>query len=435
MKSFFALLGVVALASGAVVTDIEIQPKDSNTQISFISDAPLTPSIYTLKNPDRLVVELTGAVWTLPGYSFPDVNRGGVNKISATTFTKRPDFLRVVIEMAGPYSYLTGVEDNNFILTLLTGTTSPFETWRASKTEGVTTPVVETTPPTAPGQRRVVPRVGLISLDLENADILTVLRALADYSGQNIVAGKEVKGNVTVRLHNVPWKKALEVILKATDLSYREDKNIIRVDYAKNLEKQDLDLPIKSVVYRLQFADARETEDQIKQILSSKGKVKTDIRSNAIVVNDVAPIQDKVKALIKKLDIEPSQVEIAVRVIDIDHSKTNELGIDWTLKGLETRILRGEITSNITPTVVGFGKVNIGRVAALANLDANIRILESQGKTKTLANPRIVALNNRQARILGGKRFSVTVLDERGNPVTRFYEAGTKLEVTPTINS
>ena len=420
-------------ASSAVITDIEVRPKDSNTQVTFFSDAPLAPSIYSLKNPDRLVVELTGAVWTLPGYSFPDINRGGINRLSATTFTKRPDFLRVIIEMAGPYSYLTSVEDNNFILTLLTGITTPFEIWRASKAK-VAPPIVEPSPPVAP-KERIRPRVGVISLDLEGADILTVLRALADYSGVNIVAGKDVKGTVTVRLHNVHWKKALEVILKATDLAYREEKNIIRVDYAKNLEKQDLDLPIISVVYRLRFADAKETEDQVKQILSGKGKIKTDIRSNSIVVNDVAPIQEKVKALIKKLDIKPQQVEIAVKVIDIDHSKTSALGIDWTLKGLESRLLRAEITSNVTPSVVGFGRVNIGRVDALANLNANIRILESKGLTKTIANPRIVAINNRKAKILGGKRFSVTVLDERGNPVTRFYEAGTKLEVTPTINS
>ncbi|RKX70946.1 hypothetical protein DRP53_03335 [candidate division WOR-3 bacterium] len=434
MKRSFCLLCLATIVYGAVITDIEIRPKDSNTQLTFLSDAPLAPSIYTLKNPDRLVVEFTGVVWTLPGYTFPDINLGGINRISATTFTKRPDFLRVIVEMAGPYSYLTGIEGNNFVLTLLTGTTTPFEVWRASRAK--TAPaVVEEAPPSPPVKRRVTPRRGLISLDLENADILTVLRALADYAGVNIVAGKDVKGNVTVRLHNVPWKKALEVILKATDLSYREDRDVIRVDYAKNLEKQDLDLPVASVVYRLQFADAKETEEQIRQILSSKGKVKTDVRSNSVVVTDVAPIQEKVKALIKKLDVEPQQVEIAVRVIDIDHSKTNELGIDWTLKGLETRILRGEITSNVAPSIVGFGRVNIGRVDALANLDANLRILESQGLTKTLANPRIVALNNREAKILGGKRFSVTVLDERGNPVTRFYEAGTKLEVTPTINS
>jgi type IV pilus assembly protein PilQ len=244
-----------------------------------------------------------------------------------------------------------------------------------------------------------------------------------------------VSGNVTVRLHNVPWRQALEIILKSSGYAYREEGKVIRVDTGENLEKQDLDLPLVSRVYKLEFADPGEVGNQATRLISSKGKATPDARTNSIVVYDVEPVQEKVRKLISILDSPTPQVEIAVKVVDIDAALSRGLGIRWTVKGLQSRIVQGDITVNRNPAVAGYGVFNVGTVPNLAQINATLQILETEGKTKTVAAPRITAVNNRTASILGGKKFSVTVLDERGNPIVQFFEVGTKLSVTPHINS
>jgi type II secretory pathway component HofQ len=126
-----------------------------------------------------------------------------------------------------------------------------------------TTPMVEPTKPAVPTPKPPTTVTGRpISVDLEDADILSVLRLLSEYAGVNIVAGKDVTGTVTVRLHNVPWRQALEIILKASGFAYREDPGVIRVDTAENLDKQDYDLPLTSKVYKLEFADPDGMQDK-----------------------------------------------------------------------------------------------------------------------------------------------------------------------------
>ncbi len=273
------------------------------------------------------------------------------------------------------------------------------------------------------------------SCDFEDADILTVLRAIGEYYGVNIVAGKDVKGTVTVRLHNVPWRQALEIILKASGYAYREDPGIIRVDTAENLDKQDYDLPVSSKIYKLEFADPKKMLDKITAMLSPKGKANVDDRTNSIVVTEVDPIHLKITQLVKLLDTPTPQVEIFCKVVDIGVSTSQALGIQWTLTGLETRIVRASVEMPVEPTVVGYGQFNIGTVPSLAQINSIIAILEEDNKAQTISAPRISAADNENARILGGQRFGIPTRDISGNTIIQFYTVGTKLEVTPHINS
>lgn len=436
MRNVVILALLISLASGATLQDLILLSEDLNTKFVIESDGPFVANSFSLKNPPRIVVDCSGVSSPLVGAKYV-VNRGGIQEISVTGFAEQPDLVRVVGKLDGDYSYLTLVEENNFTLTLLTGATSSFPEWRASRAEKIAAAPAEkvTTPPVPQAKPATTVTGRPISIDLENADILTVLRALSEYAGVNIVAGKDVKGTVTVRLHNVPWRQALDIILKASGYAFREDPGVIRVDTADNLDKQDYDLPVSSKIYKLEFADPDEMLDKVKAMLSPKGKANVDKRTNSIVVTEVTPIHEKIEQLVKILDTPTPQVEIMCRVVDVDAQSSQGLGIQWTLKGLESRILRAEVSANPQPSIVGYGIFNIGTVPSLAQVNAIITMLEETGKAQTVSAPRISAVDNEEAKILGGQRFGLPTRDISGNTIIQFYEVGTKLEVTPHINS
>lgn len=439
MRNILILTLLISLASGALINDLHVVSEGVNTKLLVKADAPFVANSFTLKNPPRIVVDCSGVTSSLVGKKF-SVNRGGLKELSVTGFNEQPELIRIVGTMDNDYSYLTLTEGNDFAVTILTGLVSSFPGWQTTGADMVVAPPTATPPTVAPPVTTTKP-IGTvtgrpISIDLENADILTVLRALSEYAGVNIVAGKDVKGTVTVRLHNVPWRQALEIILKASGFAYREDPGVIRVDTADNLDKQDYDLPLSSKIYKLEFATPQKMLDKIEAMLSPKGKANVDQRTNALVVTEVDPIHQRIQQLVKLLDTPTPQVEILCKVVDMDASSSRGLGINWTLKGLESRIMRADVSSGPEESaIVGYGIFNIGTVPSLAQVNAIISMLEETGKAQTISAPRISAVDNEEAKILGGQRFGIPTRDLSGNTVIQFYTVGTKLEVTPHINS
>lgn len=434
MKFLLTILSIISLLNGVVIKDVIVKSEGVNTKLILEADGSFIANAFSLKDPSRMVVDCSGVSSNLVGKTYT-VNAGGIKQISLTGFTGQPDLIRVVAQLNQDYSFLTATEGNNFVVTLLTGLTAPIPQWQAAAAQATASAPTETPPPVVTSRPPVSITGRPISIDLENADILTVLRALSEYAGVNIVAGKDVKGTVTVRLHNVPWHQALEIILRAAGYAYREDPGVIRVDTAENLDKQDFDLPLISNIYKLEFASPGEMLSKIQAMLSPKGKANVDERTNSVVVTEVEPIHNKIKQLVKLLDTPTPQVEIMVKVVDVDASHSQGLGINWTLKGLESRLLRADLTSNPNPAIAGYGVFNIGSVPSFAQVSATINLLEEKGKANTISAPRVSAVDNKRASILGGQRFGIPTRDMAGNTVIQFYTVGTKLEVTPHINS
>jgi len=434
MRNILILTLLISLAGGAVIQDLVVISEGVNTKLVIESDAPFVANSFTLKDPSRIIVDCSGVTSPLIGKKYA-VNRGGIKDLSITGFAEQPDLVRVVGTLDSDYSFLTLTEENNFVVTILSGLVTSFPQWQASGGQ-IISAAPKAAGPAVPTPRPTATVTGQpISFDLENADILSVLRLLSEYAGVNIVAGKDVKGTVTVRLHHVPWRQALEIILKASGYAYREDPGIIRVDTAENLDKQDYDLPLSSKIYKLEFANPDKMLDKIQAMLSPKGKANVDIRTNSVVVTEVDPIHLRIEQLVKLLDTPTPQVEIMARVVDMDITASRSLGIEWTLKGLETRILRADLSSNVEPSIVGYSVFNVGTVPSLAQLDVAIKMLEESGKAQTISAPRISAVDNQDASILGGQRFGIPTRDISGNTIIQFYTVGTKLEVTPHINS
>lgn len=433
MRNLMILALVISLAGGAVIQDFIVVSEGMNTKIIVKADAPFVANSFSLRNPPRVVIDCSGVTSTLTGNKYT-VNSGGVQEISVTGFAEQPDLLRVVGKLDGDYSFLTLTEGNDFSVTLLTDLAAPFPMWQASAAAVAAAPAEEVGVPVQPAKQTMTTERPF-SCDFENADILTVLRAIGDYYGVNIVAGKDVKGTVTVRLHNVPWRQALDIILKASGYAWREDPGVIRVDTADNLDRQDYDLPVSSKIYKLEFADPKKLLDKVTAMLSPKGKANVDERTNSIVVTEVDPVHQKIEQLVELLDTATPQVEILAKVVDISAQASQALGIQWTLQGLEGRMFRTEVDVNAEPEIIGFSNWNIATVPTLAQIDAMLIMLEEEGKAQALSAPRISAVDNEKARILGGQRYGIPTRDISGNTVIEFYEVGTILEVIPHINS
>lgn len=307
-------------------------------------------------------------------------------------------------------------------------------------------PVREIVAPPKPPVARppVAPRERTVSLDLEDADLLTVLRAMADYAGKNIVAGSEVKGTVTVRLRNVTWTRAFEEILRATGFGYIEESGIIRVASPARLQSEQQEReagqPLVSKIYQLEFTTASEIQGPLGKTLSSRGHIETDERTNALVVTDVASAHERVQDLINILDTRTPQVEIVARIVEVNTSSVRDLGIEWHLTNLASAPANVE-TKNIDMVPWGVtppasaGTVVLGTLRSFAKLDATLLSLEYNNKAQTISNPRITSVNNKSAKIVGGKKIPISLRDVSGNTVTQMYTIGIVLQVTPHINS
>jgi len=322
-----------------------------------------------------------------------------------------------------------------------------------------------------------------ISLDFKDADIGSVLRVLSLKSNVNIVTGPEVTGLVTVRLDNVPWEKALEVILRTYDYVYERDGNIIRVTTRDKMKLE----PVETKTFILNYSKATEIQASIMDMLSERGKVKPSERTNMVVVTDIPTNLYRIGEVIKKLDKVTSQAFIDSKIVKTDLSNTEKLGIDWNVVGGLTKgatrpttfpfmqgptsdyrsffpALSGSTstsattsgTTTTTSTTSPYPGENrtfpmppaeaTGGSFAFGTLDfssfsAILSLLETRVNTKVVSNPRVVVLNNQTATIQVGQEIPIPSFErneQTGSMVItgfNYRNTGVVLNVTPHINS
>ena len=213
-----------------------------------------------------------------------------------------------------------------------------------------------------------------INLDVQGADIHTVLRTLSDYSGKNIIASREVEGQVSARLVDTPWEEALDTILKAHGYGYVEEYGIIRVGVLQKLRSEELEeaaaarkredlLPIETQVVRMQFADATELKPALADMLSSRGKLQVDSRTNALIISDIPDYVAKVTSMAQDLDSRTPQVEIVSKLVDISADDSKNLGIKWDAINLRPGHANMLGSAGVdAPTTGAVGNVRLGTV-------------------------------------------------------------------------
>jgi type IV pilus assembly protein PilQ len=305
-----------------------------------------------------------------------------------------------------------------------------------------------------------IPESEPISMDFQNADIRTVLRSFSVYSDKNIIAGPEVKGPVTVHLEDVPWRKSLEIVLKANGYAAMEDAGVIRVGPWDQFLNEDIKIneaerkredliPLTTRIVDVSFAQAEEMVVPLEGILSRRGVIEVDDRTNSVIVSDIPIRVDEIAALVRKLDNQTPQVEITAKLVDLDARVTRELGIKWSADNVTIPGVQGELNAAVdvtgqmeatstTQTMVSQPKaeLEIGKIfGPNGSFEATINALERENKATIISNPTITTLNNREATIIVGKKIPLIVSDEAGNPITQLTTVGIQMRVTPHVNS
>jgi type IV pilus assembly protein PilQ len=315
-----------------------------------------------------------------------------------------------------------------------------------------------------------------LSLNFQDIEVRAILQLIADFTGLNMVASDTVGGNVTLRLKNVPWDQALDIILRAKGLGMRQIDNVIMV--APNAEiaaREKLELeankqveelaPLRTEFIQINYAKADELAFLVKapenNLLSERGSVTVDARTNTLIVQDVSKSLRNVREMIDKLDIPVRQVLIESRIVNADETFAKDLGVRFGYSKT-----RGRNQGSVLKTVGGgnqgvtdFGIPTSFNVSGVENLIVDLPVaaagagafslavgtlgswlvqlelsaLIAEGRGEDIASPKVITTNQREAIIESGVEIPFTEASSSGATTVSFKKAVLSLKVTPQI--
>jgi type IV pilus assembly protein PilQ len=316
-----------------------------------------------------------------------------------------------------------------------------------------------------------------ISIIFQDMDLKAVFRIIQEISGLNVVLDPAVKGTVSIYLNDVPWDQALSIVLQNNGLDCQLQGNVLRIatlDTLKNeaearraqQEAQALAVPKQNKTYYLSYGQARDAATLIKKFLSPRGDVQADVRSNALIIEDIPSTLPKIEGIIAKLDRKTPEVEIEARVVASTRSFARDIGTqlgfgygsgnnaigggpgvgDSPIKAiLPGGVIPSFITGTATGTIPLFSNLpatgptsGISFVNSTAGfrLDFILTMAESRGLLKVLSRPHVVTQNNIQALIRQGTRVPIVTQAQLGGPPTvQYIDAFLRLTVTPQITN
>ena len=333
-----------------------------------------------------------------------------------------------------------------------------------------------------------------LSLEFQDVSVRTILEVLAQHTNTNIVASDSVSGNITLRLINVPWDQALDIILKSKNLDKRVNGNVIWVAPAAELAKQEADElkaqqekkvldPLRTEYIRLNYAKAenvrtlieagRATSDRSSSntsLLTDRGTVTIDTRTNTLIVKDTAETISNIRDLISKIDIAVKQVMIEARIVSATDTFSKELGVKWgilsqgaasnrnllvggnlsTIDNLKTYTTATNADGTTYPVYSGLTaannlSVNLGAANPAGSiafgllsisdllLDLELSAMQADNKGEVISSPKVLTADKQTARIMSGTQIPYQEASASGATSTSFVEAALSLEVTPNI--
>ncbi|MDI6763565.1 MAG: type IV pilus secretin PilQ [Thermodesulfobacteriota bacterium] len=301
-----------------------------------------------------------------------------------------------------------------------------------------------------------------ISLDFKDADIKNILRLIAEVSNFNIITADDVSGKITMRLVDVPWDQALDVILQSRSLGMVQVGNVIRIAPVDALNREShARLEAKRARERLEdmttelipvnYATAKDIIPQIKGVLSERGDVKVDDRTNILIIKDIPRNIPAVKFLVKSLDTKTPQVLIEARIVEANLTFQKELGVKWGFEigggkataggGIPSTTL-GTVTREIVnlPALPKVGTAGIIEFlfsrGTIQQLDIAISAHENKGEVRIISSPKIATLHNKEAIVEQGVRLPIPKIDPQSGQISiEYIEANLKLTVTPHVTN
>lgn len=309
-----------------------------------------------------------------------------------------------------------------------------------------------------------------ISLDFKDVEIADVLRLIAEVSDLNVIAGDEVKGNVTIRLTDVPWDQALDVILLTKGLGFVLVGNVLRIapqdvlktEEAARLEERRAKEKLEDLVVKIlpvNYANVAEVDTMVKKLLTSRGSVNVDKRTNTLILKDIPSVVDESVALVKAVDTPTPQVLIESKIVEAKLDFSRDLGAVWGIGSNPDNTVAGYdafapppdqtatgtsfpfqqpnnvvVSNPITSTANGL--LNLGGYILddRFNLTLQLQAAESNGEGKVISSPRVVTLDNREAKIEQGVSIPFQTF-ENGDAQLEFIDAVLSLLVTPHITA
>jgi len=291
-----------------------------------------------------------------------------------------------------------------------------------------------------------------ITLEFQNAPLTLILQALADHQQMNLVTAPGVQGNLSVRLSDVPWQQALDIILQMGNVTSRRQGNVLMISPAadpaqirlkKEQESQDelRQRPLTSMTLALHNADATETAASLNgqkgSLLTERGRASADIRTNTILVRDTQQALDAVAPWVKEMDLPLQQVQLAAHIVTMNSESLRELGVRWGFSG-DHAVTKSVRMNNFTMGLpvdnpaftAGFNLAHIsGRI-----LDLELTALEQENQVDIIASPRLLTAHMQTASIKQGSEIPYQVSSGgRGRTSIEFKEAVLGMEVTPKI--
>ncbi|RLA61878.1 MAG: type IV pilus secretin PilQ [Gammaproteobacteria bacterium] len=363
----------------------------------------------------------------------------------------------LTIKTTGEFDYLAYQTDNQYVLSV-----KPLSKKEAEKRKNEFTYV---------GDR--------ISLNFQDIEVRAVLQLIADFTEMNLVASDTVSGRITLRLQNVPWDQALELVLKTKGLDKRQVGNVLMVAPAAEIaerERQQIEAnkqiselaPLQSEFVRIRYAKANDIvalfqagSEEGGSLISPRGSVVVDQRTNSLIITDTATKLAEIRDLIELVDIPIRQVMIEARIVIAQSDATKNLGIEWG-----GGYLNPDLNSNIlsisgdTQNVVGLndsvvngtqpgvdypgallvdlgGAANSGFAVGFTNdnlfLTAELSALEAEGNGEVVSQPKVITGDKQQASIKSGTEIPYQESSASGETTTSFKDAVLALEVTPNI--
>ena len=316
-----------------------------------------------------------------------------------------------------------------------------------------------------------------ISLNFQSIEVRAVLQLIADFTELNLAASDSVTGSITLRLQNVPWDQALDLVLKTRGLDSRQIGNVLMVAPAQEIaerERQEIEAnkqlaelaPLQSEFIRIRYAKASDVvglfeagSEEGGALISERGSVVVDERTNSIVVTDTAAKLAEIRDLIEKVDIPIRQVMIEARIVIASSNIDEQLGIRWgggylNVSGDKFTYIAGDTASatNLNSQLIGGGQVDmpsapfvdlgvaeatsgfaVGFTSTDLFLTAELSALEASGEGEVVSQPKVITGDKQKASIKSGTEIPYQEGAASGATTTAFKEAVLKLDVTPNI--
>lgn len=323
-----------------------------------------------------------------------------------------------------------------------------------------------------------------LSLNFQDIEVRAVLQLIADFTSLNLVASDSVQGRITLRLQNVPWDQALELVLKTKGLDKRQVGNVLMVAPADEIaerERKEIEnnkqieelAPLQTEYIRIRYADAKqlfnlftdegEGETETPSLLTARGSVIVDERTNSLLITETSAKMEELRRIIRLLDVPVRQVLVEARIVIANSSYDEEIGIQWGLSGNTTvdsgadlvsfggntesivrsqnSLINTDLTDDIFPDPlnVDLGLLNptgsfaVGYLEDEFNLQMELNALEASGRGEIVSQPKVITGDKQQAIIKSGSEVPYQQSSANGETTVEFKEAVLKLQVKPSI--